>query len=157
MLDKKVIAWYSIDVEERKTLKEVVKMTRTKKLIDSYKQGAIYLESSEKTELAELADNGIDFPEGFCLFRGIKTGNTHEIGDVVEVSDQNIESWSEDEEVASRFGNAVYELASAVKGIPVDDYTEDTDNELEWILSAGEYKVVEISEEEYILYTVERI
>jgi hypothetical protein len=134
-------------------------MTRTVKLIDSYKQGAIYLESSEKTELAELADNGIDFPEDFNLYRGIKTGNTHEIGDVVEVSDQNIESWSEDEEVASRFGNAVYELASAVKGIPVDDYiTEDTDNELEWILSSGEYKVVEVSEEdEYILYTVERI
>ena len=132
-------------------------MARTKKLICSYKQGAIYLESSEKTELAELADNGIDFPRGFNLYRGIKTGNTHEIGDVVEVSDQNIESWSEDEEVASKFGNAVYKLASAVKGIPVDDYVEDTDNELEWILSAGEYKVVEISEEEYILYTVERI
>jgi len=137
-----------------------------KEIVESYKQGAMFSDSEEKAQLAEAADNGVAFPfDCGSLYRGVCTGEVHEVGDIIEVTDQNIESWSEDEETAVEFSkergsevSSVYEMVSGnVKGIPVDDYCEDPDNEMEWILSAGQYRVVEISDEgDYTLYTVER-
>jgi len=137
-----------------------------KEIVESYKQGAMFSDSEEKAQIAEAADNGVAFPFDCGLYRGVCTGEVHEVDDVIEVTDQHIESWSEDEMVAAKFSkergteiSAVYELIDGdVKGIPVDDYCEDPDNEMEWLLSSGEYRVVEVSDEgTYTLYTVERI
>src|SRR6056297_3591139 len=137
-----------------------------KEIIEDYKLGAIYADSEEKMKLAEFADEAESFPfDCGSLYRGV-CGRVHEVGDVIEVSDQSIESWSEDEGKAADFSkergseiSAVYEMVSGdVKGIPVDDYCEDPDNEMEWVLSAGQYRVIEVSDEgTYTLYTVERV
>jgi hypothetical protein len=130
-----------------------------KKILEDYQQGVQYISSEEAEKIVEIIQNeGILFPfENGKLYRGVCTGEIHEVGDVISVSENIFESWSEDENVAIEFSkergsniSAVYVLYSGkIKGLMLKDYS----GEMEWLLEKGKYIVDEVENcEDYTLY-----
>ena len=130
-----------------------------KKILEDYQQGVQYTSSEETCEIVEIIQNeGILFPfENGELYRGICTGEIHEVGDVISVSENIFESWSEDEDVAIEFSkergsniSAVYALlAGNIKGIQLESYS----GEMEWLLETRKYIVDEVEDcEDYMKY-----
>jgi hypothetical protein len=130
-----------------------------KKILEDYQQGVQYISSEEAAEIVEIIQKeGQYFPfENGKLYRGVCTGEIHEVGDVISVSENIFESWSEDENVAIEFSkergsniSAVYVLYSGkIKGLMLKDYS----GEMEWLLEKGKYIVDEVENcEDYTLY-----
>lgn len=126
-----------------------------KKVLEDYQQGVQYINSEEACEIASIIKrDGILFPfENGELYRGVCAGEQHKVGDIVTVSENIFESWSEDESIAEEFSkergtdiSAVYVLwTGEVKGLSLESYS----SEMEWILETGEYVVDEVEEMEY--------
>ena len=129
------------------------------KILEDYQQGIQYINSEEAEKIVELIKKkGILFPfENGELYRGICTGETHEVGEVITVSENIFESWTEDIAVAEEFSkergsdvSAVYVLWNGeVKGLSLENYS----NEMEWLLVAEKYIVEEVEScEDYTKY-----
>jgi len=136
----------------------------TRKVLEDYQQGAQYISSEEADDIVEIIQNeGQHFPfESGDLYRGVCLGKTHEVGDIIEVSKNVFESWTEDINIAEEFSkergseiSAVYMLREGqIKGLMLENYS----HEMEWLLVRGEYIVGEIEElEDYTIYYVKRI
>ena len=135
-------------------------MKNLNELLENYQQGAGYIDTEEAIEIASYIEKeGQMFPfEGINnLYRGVCLGYAHEVGDVIEVSQNYFESWSEDIQVAEEFSkergpqiSAVYVLYKGnVKGLALEDYS----GEMEWLLQKKQYIVDEIKEQDdYTLY-----
>lgn len=135
-------------------------MKNLNELLENYQQGAGYIDTEEAIEIASYIEKeGQMFPfEGINnLYRGVCLGYSHEVGDVIEVSLNYFESWSEDIQVAEEFSkekgpeiSAIYVLYKGnVKGLALEDYS----GEMEWLLQKNEYIVDEIEEhDDYTLY-----
>jgi hypothetical protein len=132
-------------------------------ILEKYQQGVQYISSEESEKIVELIEKeGTFFPfHGFELYRGVCIGEVHEIGEVITVSKNIFESWSEDENVAIEFSkergsdvSAVYVLDEGeIKGLPLENYS----GEMEWLLQAGEYIVDEVEDhEDYMKYYLKR-
>jgi hypothetical protein len=133
------------------------------KILEDYQQGVQYIDDEECCKIVEIIEKeGILFPfEDGPLYRGVCIGETHEVGDVISVSKNIFESWSEDEDIAIEFSkergadiSAVYVLSDGqIKGLPLEN-----SREMEWLLQAGEYVVDEIENcEDYMKYEIRRI
>ncbi len=123
-----------------------------KEILEKYQQGVQYISSEESEKIVELIEKeGTFFPfKGFELYRGVCIGEVHEIGEVITVSENIFESWSEDENVAIQFSkergsdiSAVYVLDEGeIKGLSLENYS----GEMEWLLVAGKYIVDEVED-----------
>ena len=133
------------------------------KILEDYQQGVQYIDDEEACEIVEIIQNeGILFPfENGELYRGVCTGETHEVGEIVTVSKNIFESWSEDENIAIEFSkergsniSAVYVLWTGnIKGIQLENYS----GEMEWLLESGEYVVDEVEDcEDYMKYYLKK-
>lgn len=128
------------------------------KVLEDYQQGVQYITDDEACEILSIIEKeGTFFPfHGFELYRGVCIGETHEVGDVISVSENIFESWTEDENVAIEFSkergtdiSAVYVLDEGeIKGLPLEN-----SREMEWLLITGKYVVEEIEDcEDYTKY-----
>ncbi len=135
-----------------------------KEILEKYQQGVQYITDDEAYEILSIIEKeGTFFPfKGFELYRGVCIGEVHEIGEVITVSGNIFESWSEDENVAVEFSkergsdvSAVYVLDEGeIKGLPLENYS----GEMEWLLVAGKYIVEEAEDcEDYMKYYLKRL
>lgn len=130
-----------------------------KKVLEDYQQGVQYITDDEACEILSIIEKeGTFFPfEGFELYRGVCIGETHEVGEVITVSKNIFESWTEDENIAIEFSkergsdvSSVYVLDEGeIKGLSLENYS----NEMEWLLITEKYVVEEIEDcEDYTKY-----
>lgn len=133
------------------------------KILEDYQQGVQYIDSEEACEILSIIEKeGTFFPfHGWELYRGVCIGETHEVGDVISVSENIFESWSEDEDVAIEFSkergsdiSAVYVLDEGeIKGLPLEN-----SREMEWLLESGKYVVDEVEDyEDYMKYYLKKV
>lgn len=128
-------------------------------IICKYQQGIQYIGKNEAYEIVEtIREKGQYFPfKNGTLYRGVCHGEKHKVGDIIEVTKNVFESWSENLQVAEDFSkekgsgvSAVYVLYTGeIKGLMLEDYSM----EMEWLLTKNKYIVDEMEEnEDYTMY-----